>query len=164
MTTPNPNDHTQAWSQQHPGQTPQYPDYPTNPPGYYAPPQYYGPQGGYAPQQAPAPVNPEKNGFGITGAIMGPVGLLFCLMPITGFIGLTIGFIGFVLSAAGLNRVSKNKATNKKTAVFGLVTCLLAIAFGIYGVVLFFQAMNDLGTGLDCLSNADTTAEIDACN
>ena len=52
------------------------------------------PPAGYAPATA---VNPEKNGLGLASLILGIIGLLFCLMPITGFIGFILGITGLLL-------------------------------------------------------------------
>ncbi|MGA9873338.1 MAG: DUF4190 domain-containing protein [Rhodococcus sp. (in: high G+C Gram-positive bacteria)] len=133
--------------------------YPQQQPGYGQPQQGYG--YGYAPQQ---PVNPEKNGFGLASLILAIVGLVFGIIPLTGFICLILGIIGLALGFAGLSRVRKNKATNKKTAIAGIGASVLAIALGIWGITIVFSAVDDLDQSFDCLGNADTTAEIEACS
>lgn len=112
----------------------------------------------------PAPVNPERNGLGIAAVICGPIGIFLCLTGFTGWLGFILGVIGFILAIAGLARVSRNKATNKWTAVTGLITSILAIFFGAIVTVMFFTAVDELGNDLDCISNATTSAQIDACN
>ncbi|WP_020107907.1 DUF4190 domain-containing protein [Nocardia sp. 348MFTsu5.1] len=113
--------------------------------------------------QQPAPINPEKNGLGIAAIICALIGLLFCLVPFTGFIGLALGITALILGLAGWSRVRKNKATNKKTAISAVVLAILAIAGGIWGIVIVFGAVNDIDEGFDCLDQAQTSAEIDAC-
>jgi len=116
---------------------------------------------------APAPVNPEKNGMGLASLILGIVGLLFCLMPITGFIGFILGIIGLALGLAGISRCRKNKATNKKTAISGTILSALAVIFGIVGIVMFFTAVDQIGTDLqdysDCISEAENLDEMNLC-
>ncbi|NIL74918.1 DUF4190 domain-containing protein [Rhodococcus sp. B10] len=135
-------------------------------PGYgptqpaYGQPQHGG-QYGYVQHQ---PVNPEKNGFGLASLILAIVGLVFGIIPLTGFICLILGIIGLALGFAGLSRVRKNRATNKKTAISGIVVSVLAIALGIWGITIVFGAVDDLDSGLDCISNADTAAQMEACS
>ncbi|MBP1160242.1 DUF4190 domain-containing protein [Rhodococcus sp. PvR099] len=137
--------------------TEQQPQFTTPPPGWQ-----------------PVPQNPEKNGFGITAIITAIIGLLFCLMPITGFIGFILGVIALIFGLAGWGRVRKNKATNVKTAITGAVLGGLAIAGGIAGIVMFFTAVEDFGNDMDkigddwssysdCMADADTSAEMAAC-
>lgn len=120
-------------------------------------------------------VNPEKNGFGLASLILGIVGLLFCLMPITGFIGFILGVIGLALGFAGISRCRKNKATNKKTAISGTIVSALSAIFGIVGIVMFFTAVDQLGDDLDeigtnlqdysdCMDQADTLDEMNQCD
>ncbi|URG17432.1 putative membrane protein [Rhodococcus phage Mbo2] len=116
----------------------------------------------------PAPVNPEKNGFGLAAVILGVVGLFLCLSGFTGWLGFICGVIGFVLAIAGLARVSRNKATNKWTSVTGLVFSILAIFAGIAVTIMVFTAVDQFGNDMerygDCIDNATTAAQIDACN
>lgn len=120
------------------------------------------------------PANPEKNGLGLASLILGIVGLLFCLMPITGFIGFILGIIGLALGLAGISRCRKNKATNMKTAISGAILSALSVIFGIVGIVMFFTAVDQLGDDLDqvgnnmenysdCISQADTVDEMNQC-
>lgn len=113
-------------------------------------------------QPVPNP-NPEKNGFGLAAVILGPIGLLLALIPLTGWLAIICGFTGLIFGIAGLARVSKNKATNKKTAITGIAACLLAIIGGIAAMVMFFSAVDEFGDSMDCLDAADTLSEMDAC-
>lgn len=96
--------------------------------------------------------------------ILAVVGLVFGIIPFTGFICLILGIVGLILGLAGMSRVRKNKATNKKTAISGVVVSVLAIALGIWGITIVFGAVDDLDTGMDCISNADTAAQMEACS
>lgn len=143
MTTNDP------YTQPQPQQQPFYQDAPPAAPAYFD-------AAGMPVVFAMAPAaNPEKNGFGIAALITGIIGILFCIMPITGFIGFALGVIAFIFGLAGWGRVRKNKATNKKTAIAGVATGLLAIIFGIIGIVIFFSALNELGDDLDDIGNDD---------
>lgn len=127
------------------------------------PPNYGGPQQSYgdAPQH---PTNPEKNGFGLASLILALVGLVFGIVPLTGFICLILGIVGLALGFAGFSRVRKNRATNKKTAIFGIVLSIGAIALGIWGISIVFGAVDDLDNSFDCLGSAETVEQIEACS
>ncbi|MFX1782891.1 CagY family CD-EC repeat-containing protein [Prescottella equi] len=103
------------------------------------------------------------------------MGLLFCLVPLTGFIGLILGVIGLALGLAGLSRVRKAQASNKGVTISGIVLSALAVVGGIAGIVIVFTAVDQLGDDLnqisndwdsysECISNADTPEEMNACN
>nr|WP_296779081.1 DUF4190 domain-containing protein [Rhodococcus sp. (in: high G+C Gram-positive bacteria)] len=150
------------------------PDYPVGPgpgsqnfgpEGYpqQPPPGYGQPQPGYQYGYPQQPINPEKNGLGLASLILAIVGLVFGIIPFTGFICLILGIVGLALGFAGLSRVRKNKATNKKTAISGIVVSVLAIALGIWGITIVFGAVDDLDDGLNCISEAETAAQIEAC-
>jgi Domain of unknown function (DUF4352) len=99
----------------------------------------------YPPQQQwPPPVAP-RNGFGITALALSLIGLLFCLMPITGFIGLGLGLLGFLFAALGLSRVHKGVATNKGMSVAGLILSVLAIVLGFISMKMFFDIVGNIG-------------------
>ncbi|NKS80096.1 DUF4190 domain-containing protein [Rhodococcus hoagii] len=156
--------------------TGQFPQYPGGGAPQGAQPVY-----GQMPQQ-PMPQgygqisgNPERNGLGLAALILGIVGLLFCLVPLTGFIGLILGVIGLALGLAGLSRVRKAQASNKGVTISGIVLSALAVVGGIAGIVIVFTAVDQLGDDLkqisndwdsysECISNADTPEEMNACN
>lgn len=155
----------------------QFPDDRTQ--GYTAPSPtyqtYHTQEVGYSGTPGTATPNPERNGLGLAALILGIVGMLFGMVPLTGFIAFAVGVTGLILGLAGWSRVRKNKATNKKTAIFGVITSVLAVILGIWGMAIFFGALNDLGNDLDnigndwnsfteCMDNAKTAAEMDACN
>ena len=114
----------------------------------------------FQPNYAPvAPVNPEKNGLGLAAVILGPIGLLFAIIPLTGFIAVALGITGLILGLAGYSRVRKNKATNGKTAITGVILSLLALIIGVIGIVIVFQATEDLTNDLDCIGNSASVSE-----
>jgi hypothetical protein len=109
------------------------------------PPQQYGPPPGGQqrwPQQQPVA---PRNGFGITALALSLIGLLFCLMPITGFIGLGLGLLGFLFAALGLGRVRKGVATNKGMSIAGLILSVLAIVGGFIAMKMFFDIVEGIG-------------------
>lgn len=58
----------------------------------------------------------------------------------------------------------KNKATNKKTAISGIVVSILANALGIWKITIVFGAVDELDKGFDCLSKCRSSAEIEVCS
>jgi hypothetical protein len=117
-----------------------------------------------APQYQPQDFAPEpRNGFGLTAIILGVVGLLFSLVPITGFLAFGCGFGAFVFALANRGRLKRGKATNSKSTWTGLVCGVLAMAVGVWGMVIVFQAVDELGNTTDCLDNAKTIQQINAC-
>jgi Domain of unknown function (DUF4352) len=117
-----------------------YPQQPGPPRGAYGQ-QHYPTQQQWPPPQPVAP----RNGFGITALALSLIGLLFCLMPITGFIGLGLGLLGFLFAALGLGRVRRGVATNKGMSIAGLILSVLAIVLGFVSMKMFFDIVSGIG-------------------
>lgn len=123
-------------------------------------PQQWGP-GGPAAQPTgwgPVPVAAPRNGVGIAALCLGIVGILFGLVPFTGFIAFALGAIGLILGLVGLARARKKVATNRKTAISGTVLSVIAIALGIWGMVIVFTGLNQLAEELNSIPSASATA------
>jgi hypothetical protein len=112
----------------------QYPPPPMSPHGYAQQPPY-------AP---PAP----RNGFGITALCLALAGLVFGLVPFTGFIALILGAMAVLFGLLGLSRVAKGLANNRKMSIVGTVLGAGAVALGIWGIVIVFNAVDDLSDSL----------------
>ncbi|TWF76572.1 hypothetical protein FHX44_112465 [Pseudonocardia hierapolitana] len=90
-----------------------------------------------------------RNGLGLAAAIVGPIGILFGLVPLTGFVAVICGLVAVPLALAGRSRYKKRIATNGRTAVAGLVSGILALALGVWGITIVFQATNELVATLE---------------
>jgi hypothetical protein len=140
----------------HPDPQQQHPTYP--PPAY--PPQVNYPPVGYPPipdgvipaqRQSPGPG--ARNGFGITALVLAIVGVVFGLVPLTGFIALICGSIGIVFGFLGIARASRGVATNRGMSITGTVLSALALVLGIWGMTITLQAAEKLGKDLGALSS-----------
>lgn len=112
------------------------------------PPQQWGPPPNY-PQAVLAP----RNGLGIAALVLGICGVLSGLIPFFFWFALIAGVIGLILGLVGFGRTRKGRATNRKTSIAGVLLSTGAIAMGIWGAVILFQAtdqlMKDLGSATD---------------
>lgn len=100
------------------------------------------------PYPVPVPAAP-RNGFGIAALCLGLVGLVFMLMPITGFIAVILGGLALIFGLLGWARARRGQATNRKTAITGTVLGALGMVVGVIGVVIVFQATAQLSSDLD---------------
>ncbi|HEY2207364.1 MAG TPA: hypothetical protein VGH99_23140 [Pseudonocardia sp.] len=89
------------------------------------------------PPPAPAPRN-RCGGLALT---LGVGGLVFGLLPLTGFVACLCGALGIVLGAVGLARVRRGTADNRWAARVGTGLSAVALALGIWGVVVTLQAV-----------------------
>jgi hypothetical protein len=111
---------------------------------HYHPPQqlHYRPQQlHYQPRYTPPP---PKNGPGLAAAIIAPIGILFGLIPLTGFIAVICGLVAVPLALVGWSRYRYRRASNGRTTVFGLIVGIGALALGIWGISIVFGATNQL--------------------
>ena len=115
--------------------------------------QYPPPPHGYAQQPPYAPPVP-RNGFGIAALCLALGGLVFGLVPFTGFIALILGALALLFGLLGLGRVRKGAATNKTMSIVGSVLGAAAVALGIWGMVIVFNAVDDLSDNLRSAPNS----------
>ncbi len=97
------------------------------------------------------PPVPPRNGLGIAGLVLGLCGLVVGLIPLFGIGAILLGIVGLVLGLVGVQRARRRVATNTKTAVSGVVACVLAVALGITGMVIVANAMTQLGEDLSAI-------------
>lgn len=125
---PGQQSQTSAGSPQPP---PQY-GQPDRAQAYGAAPDHGG--GGYGPHQSGL-----RNGFGLTALITGTVGLVFGLLPLTGFwLGVLLGLVAIVFGVLGRGRARRGEATNGGQALAGLICGALALLAGIAYIAAFF--------------------------
>jgi hypothetical protein len=106
---------------------------------------------GHVAPPRPAP----RNGIGLAAVIVAPVGILFGLVPLTGFIAVICALVAIPLALVGRSRVRKGTATNGKTTMTGLIAGVVALALGIWGITIVFNATGEL---LDTLDGAAPVA------
>jgi hypothetical protein len=103
---------------------------------------------------APAALTVEpKNGLGIVALILGIIGLVSGLIPLFFWFAIAMGVVALVLGLVGRARVKRGVATNRKSALFGVLTGVGAIAIGIWGATIVFGAVNQLDEDLSEISN-----------
>jgi hypothetical protein len=78
----------------------------------------------------------SRNGLGLAAAIVGPIGILFGLVPLTGFVAVICGLVAIPLALVGRSRYKKGLATNGRTAMAGFLSGVVALALGIWGIVI----------------------------
>lgn len=101
---------------------------------------------------------PPRNGFGITALCLGLVGLVFMLMPITGFIAVILGGLALIFGLLGWARARRGQASNKKTAIAGTGLGALGLIVGIIGIVIVFQAAAQFSSDMDRLTGSTAAA------
>ena len=104
-----------------------------------------------------------RNGMGTAALVLGIVGFLLAILVVGGLLGLLAVIFGFV----GLSRVRRGEATNRGSAIAGIV--LGAIAVVLAGILVAAGAtfiadnadeIEDLG---ECLDDANTDQEREDC-
>lgn len=95
------------------------PTYP--PPGYPAAPLGYG--------AAP------RNGLGTAALVLGIIGVVLCWIPFTGW---ALNILAVIFGGVGMGRAKRGEATNKSSALAGLV--LGAIGLAVWIVIVIVMA------------------------
>lgn len=89
------------------------------------------------------------NGLAIAALVLGVVGAVFGLIPLTGFIAIICGVlaIAFGIPAWRAARVRGRRAM----AIAGTILGVIALALGVWGTVIVADAASDLDRELDKL-------------
>ena len=85
-----------------------------------------------------------KNGFGIAALCLAIPGLVFGLIPLTGFIALICGALAVIFCLLGHGRARRKVATNKGMAITSTILGVGAIGLGILGMSIVFNTVDEL--------------------
>ena len=88
------------------------------------PPQYQAPQ-----------AQAQGNGMAVAGLVLGIIGLVFCWIPVLGWI---LALLGLIFGAVGNSKANRIGGKGKGMAMAGLVLGLIGL---ILGVALFIWAV-----------------------
>jgi hypothetical protein len=83
-------------------------------------------------QQAP------RNGLGIAALILGIIGGISIITPLSILLPGTLGVIGVILGFLGRRRAMRGEATNKWIAERGIMASLFCVFFAVFGAVRLF--------------------------
>lgn len=91
----------------------------------------------------------EKNGFGIAALGLALSGLVFGLVPLTGFIAIILGALALVFGLLGVVRARHGMASNKVMTTTASVFGAGALALGIWGVFIMFSVVDEVDREFD---------------
>jgi hypothetical protein len=108
------------------------------------------PAPGYQNQPAQQVVYVEKPGNGLATAalVLGIVGAVFGLIPLTFFIALICGVLALIFGIIGWRAANKGRG-RKGLAVSGTVLGIVALLLAFAGIFIIGEAANDLQDDLD---------------
>lgn len=104
-----------------------------------------------------------KNGFGIAALCLAIPGLVFGLIPLTGFIALICGVLAVIFGLLGRGRAKRKVATNKKMAITSTILGVGAIGLGILGMSIVFNAVDELDKELKKTSEEISSQLEESC-
>jgi len=84
---------------------------------------------------------------------MAIIGLVFSLMPITGWIAVILGLLAFSFGISGMSRAHKGRADNKGVAAGGCILGTVVFVLGMIAMIQFFVIVNDTQHKLQDISN-----------
>lgn len=96
---------------------------------------------------------PPRNGFGITALVLALVGLVFGLVPLTGFIALILGALAVFFGLLGWARARRGEATNLKMSVISTLLGVGVAVLGLVSISITFSASDQLGKDLENVGN-----------
>lgn len=96
----------------------------------------------YAPPQQ-TPTRPG-NGLGVTGFVLGLIGLVLSFIPLIGVVAWPLVILGIIFSAVGINKAVKRHATGKGLSIAGLVVSVIGLVICILWAVVWKQAADEV--------------------
>lgn len=103
-------------------------------------------------------VERPRNGMAVAALTLGIIGVVTGLIPLLFWIAVPCGVLALIF---GL--VARRQEIRRKMATWGAVLGVAAIGLGILGVAIINDAFDDLDDDLECIAEADTSEEIEAC-
>lgn len=100
-------------------------------------------------------------GKALAALICGIVGVVIGLVPILGLLAFALGIVAIVL---GVIAYKTGRRVGHRQGRAAIVLGVASIVLSIIGYVIVSNAFNDFSDSVDCLSNARTAAQIDACD
>lgn len=98
-------------------------------------------------------VERKSNGFAVAGLVLGIVGVVFGLIPLTFFVALVCGVLAFVFGFIAWRAWKKDNARGRKgMSIAAVILGALAIALGIWGAFIVDDAVDDLNEELNSLT------------
>ncbi|WP_410660909.1 DUF4190 domain-containing protein [Amycolatopsis sp. lyj-112] len=114
--------------------------------------------------QAPAAALPPRNGIGVTGFVLGLVGLVFSPIPFIGVIAWPLVILGLIFSIIGLMRVKSGKASNKGLSITGIALSALGLVVCVVWIFVFNAAVDEVNTELNRTAKVSYEVTGDAAN
>lgn len=112
------------------------------------------------PQERVVYVERAGNGLAVAGFVCALVGAFAGLVPILFWLAIPLGLLGFIFGIIGRRRVKRDPEVGRGTmAGWAIGLGVVAVGVGIWGATI----VADVGDDLDCIGEADTAKEIDAC-
>jgi hypothetical protein len=84
-----------------------------------------------------------RNGLGTAALVLGIIGVVLCWVPFTGW---ALNILAIVFGAVGRKRAVEGQATNKSSAVAGLVLGVVGLAVWIVIIIVALAAVSTVGT------------------
>jgi hypothetical protein len=111
-------------------------------------------------QPPPPPPSPEAwtqpqyvatepgKGFAVAALVLGITGIVFGTVPITGLIAVALGLTGFVLGVISWRKRSRLHLRHTMAA-WGTILSAIALALGIWGMVIVTDTVNEIDRDLN---------------
>lgn len=104
-----------------------------------------------------------KNGFGIAALCLAVSGLVFGLVPLTGFVALICGALAVIFGLLGRGRAKRKVASNKKMSTFSTILGVGAVGLGILGMSIVFNAVDELDRELKMVDEEISSQLEESC-
>jgi hypothetical protein len=98
----------------------------------------------YAPNPQQQTAQKPSNGLGLTGFVVGLVGLVISFIPLVGVVAWPLVILGIIFSAIGISKAVKGRATNKGLAITGLVVSIVGLAATILWTAVIKTANDEI--------------------
>jgi len=109
-------------------------------------------------------VSEPGRGTSIAALVCGIVGVVFGLIPILFVFSMSLGLVAIVLGFIARSHRRHYQGLKRTMSTWALVLGAIALLLSVAGIVIVNSAFNEVDEDFNCIDEAVTLEEIDACN
>jgi hypothetical protein len=94
-------------------------------------------------------VERRGNGMAVASLVLGIIGVVFGLVPLTGFIAIILGVLAVIFGFIGRGNAKKKGLERGGMATAGLILGFIALGLGIWGLIIVGEVFEELERQLE---------------
>ena len=102
-----------------------------------------------------------RNGYAITALSLALVGVVFSLVPLTGFLAVILGALAVLFGLLNVGRLRRGSSNAKWMTRIALLIGVVALALGVYGITIVFNTVDEIDREIQEMQEHDPFANFE---